>query len=715
MKVLLIGHACGPHRGSEPGVIWNWAWHLSAHHEVWVIAHPQYRAEAEDYLDQNPNPNLNYVWVELAPRWDPWNPAHSARGARIRLHYLLWQRKVFRVAARLHQTQRFDLIHHVSWNTISSPPRLWRLPAPFIWGPVGGGMTTPAAFRRYFGKDARKELLRTWRVRALPYLPSLRRAARHASLLLATNRETAQVLKAAGAQAVRLMFDNGLTPKYLSVDAPRHKTDSELTLVWAGGLEPRKALRLGLEALARVKDEVPARLLVAGSGPQQQELEDLAAHLGLADRVRFLGYLPWLEMTAVFRQADAFLFTSLRDSSGSVVWEAMAHGLPALALDHQGVGTFVPSEASIKVPVTDPEQTVAALAQGIRALARSPQTRRRMGEAALAYAKTQAWDRRAELMSWWYEKTVDAYRCRRAGTSAAIADYRRQRAHPDRAEGGQRIKGGPQKRSTPDQPLVSIITVVRNGARTLEQTILSVLGQSYRNIEYIIVDGASTDGTLDVIRRYEDRLAYWMSEPDMGISDAFNKGIAASTGEIIGLINADDWYEPDAARKAVLALKEKRADIVCGAARAWDGDQGRFAFGSNLDMLEREMSIIHATVFARRKLYETHGLFSQKYRIAMDYDFVLRCKLNGAVFWALDDVLANTRLGGISTDRGWIDGYRESYEIKTALMGSRLRNKLYFYYVVARKSVPRALKSLGLSFIFDQYLEAFSMRRVKTH
>jgi glycosyltransferase involved in cell wall biosynthesis len=114
-------------------------------------------------------------------------------------------------------------------------------------------------------------------------------------------------------------------------------------------------------------------------------------------------------MPDLFRQADAFLFTSLRDTSGSVVLEAMAHALLIITLDHQGVGEFVPSDAGIKVPVTTPGKTAATLAQEIRRLGASMEMRVRMGEAAWAYARTQTWDRRAAQMSRWYHQCLSRY------------------------------------------------------------------------------------------------------------------------------------------------------------------------------------------------------------------------------------------------------------------------------------------------------------------
>lgn len=406
LKVLLVGHPCSPGLGSEPGIAWNWAWFLSAYHQVWVLAHPHYRDNVERFLREHPNTKLHFVWVTL-PRWkDPWNPARGERG--IRLHYLFWQHAAFWEAIRQHRVHNFNLVHHVSWNTLSAPPLLWRLPIPFVWGPVGGGQTVPWMFLRYFGSSWGKEVLRTLRVRLVPLWPALRRAVFHSALILATNRESVQVLEAAGAKSVRLFLDIGIPPDDLPRTPPSRRPEDGLTLLWAGRLEPRKALPLALEALAQTQDG-RLRLLVAGDGPQRRIWEAQTQRLGLQRQVQFLGGVPWDKMPDLFRQADAFLFTSLRDTSGSVVLEAMAHALLIITLDHQGVGEFVPSDAGIKVPVTTPGKTAATLAQEIRRLGASMEMRVRMGEAAWAYARTQTWDRRAAQMSRWYHQCLSRY------------------------------------------------------------------------------------------------------------------------------------------------------------------------------------------------------------------------------------------------------------------------------------------------------------------
>ena len=121
-------------------------------------------------------------------------------------------------------------------------------------------------------------------------------------------------------------------------------------------------------------------------------------------------------------------------------------------------------------------------------------------------------------------------------------------SHPGRmGEGGLRMQGY-LKKAYEHKPLISIVTVVLNDAKHLEQAIKSVLGQTYDNIEYLIIDGGSTDGTLDIIRKHEKAIDYWVSEPDSGIYDAMNKGVSLATGDLIALLNSDDWYETKTSR-----------------------------------------------------------------------------------------------------------------------------------------------------------------------
>ena len=186
-------------------------------------------------------------------------------------------------------------------------------------------------------------------------------------------------------------------------------------------------------------------------------------------------------------------------------------------------------------------------------------------------------------------------------------------AHPQRqGEGGLRTKGY-FKKSFNDNPLVSVITAVFNCHEYLEQTIQSVLNQTYDNVEYIVIDGGSTDGTIDIIRKYEQVIDYWVSEPDSGIAAAWNKGIVASTGDIIGLINSDDWYELNAVADVVRLLMQDRATgLIHGNRRQWN-ELGTKVLGVARPPLKKvppfsRSPVSHPTCFVRRQIYQRYGL-----------------------------------------------------------------------------------------------------------
>ncbi|MEM9023306.1 MAG: glycosyltransferase family 2 protein [Bacteroidota bacterium] len=245
--------------------------------------------------------------------------------------------------------------------------------------------------------------------------------------------------------------------------------------------------------------------------------------------------------------------------------------------------------------------------------------------------------------------------------------------------------------------LVSIVTVVYNGAATLERTIRSVREQTYPHLHYVVIDGGSTDGTLDIITQHADFIDHWVSEPDRGISDAFNKGIAACRGAVIGLLNADDWYEPDTVEQVV--ARHAQGDIFYGKLRYWQGEQPGYVFGANHRLLKREMSINHPAVFMRSAVFAQFGNFSVDYTCAMDYELLLRCYLGQARFVAIDTVLTNMQRAGIS-DANWRTGCREVLQAKRQHLGPSIKHHLWFQKQVWAIRLSRWLEqSRGRAFL----------------
>lgn len=267
-----------------------------------------------------------------------------------------------------------------------------------------------------------------------------------------------------------------------------------------------------------------------------------------------------------------------------------------------------------------------------------------------------------------------------------IADYRNKPSHPDRIDGGLRTRGEVYNKSDPGKPLVSIITPVRNGEKTLEQTIQSVVNQTYSNIEYIIIDGASTDHTVDIIHRHEDQIAYWISEPDDGIADAFNKGIAVSNGEIIGLLNANDWFSGNQIELGVAVLNKSPADFVFGDLLFYDAS-GTFKYrvNGNPDYSATINSVMptlcHPTVLVKRNAYDKIGIFDTNYRIAMDYEWFLRLHKNGGIGEYAKGLLGHMRIAGLS-DISYVTALDEMRQIAVRYgQSKRIANYLFLYRI----------------------------------
>ena len=200
-----------------------------------------------------------------------------------------------------------------------------------------------------------------------------------------------------------------------------------------------------------------------------------------------------------------------------------------------------------------------------------------------------------------------------------------------------------------DVPLITIITVVLNSCRYVEQAILSVINQNYPRIEYIIIDGGSTDGTVEIITKYEDRINYWASEPDKGIYDAMNKGIALAHGELIGLLNADDYYEPCALRTVAEAYAATQtAGIFYGNSYILQEDLGLRYKSYGHTRFWRGMGFPHQAMFVSRSVHTKIGTYDTTYRIVADYDFVLRAQENHIPFSYVGALLVNYRNTGLS-------------------------------------------------------------------
>jgi glycosyltransferase involved in cell wall biosynthesis len=231
------------------------------------------------------------------------------------------------------------------------------------------------------------------------------------------------------------------------------------------------------------------------------------------------------------------------------------------------------------------------------------------------------------------------------------------------------------------EPLVSIITISYNSAKTIENSIRSVLRQTYKHIEYIVIDGCSTDGTLDIINKYKQEISVFISEPDNGISDAWNKGLKIARGEIIGLLNADDIYNKETIR-IITEKYQNSADKQCiyyGQCVFINNNQ---IVGINKRIFNEKklisgFSFTHTACFVSKAVYDRIGGFNISVKIAMDSEFLLRCHLSEIKFEYVNCILTYMAAGG-NSDKYSKKGYFEYLDIlNNYKVISNIKMKIY--------------------------------------
>jgi glycosyltransferase involved in cell wall biosynthesis len=244
---------------------------------------------------------------------------------------------------------------------------------------------------------------------------------------------------------------------------------------------------------------------------------------------------------------------------------------------------------------------------------------------------------------------------------------------------------------------VSIITAVYNAAPTLEECILSVQNQSYRDVEHILIDGGSTDGSVEILQRHSSLLAYWVSEPDNGVFDAWNKGLSMATGEWIAFLGADDVLLPDALSKYLTVCGGTDAQYVCSLVRFIRPGLPDKIVGRpwSWPAFQRKMTTAHVGSLHRFGLFEKYGNYDTDYKIAGDYELLLRAgKDLNSIF--MGEVTAAMLAGGVS------DTFAALTEIRRAKTHTGGRNRLWAFWelwVERLKLTVRRIETAFASFV----------------
>lgn len=391
--------------GSEPGVGWQMAIHLAKFVNVTVLTRTENRTAIEQYLRSTPVRNLDFQFVDVDGALAKPLRRPSAR----QVHYLAWQRAAKRRALKLVEAGNYDIAHHLTYARYWMPTAIHELGLPAIWGPVGGGESTPRAF--YCGMPVRSQVAEIARVvarHAGELSPRLKSAARSSAVCLASTEETASRLLALGARDVRIASQVGLSKEdFEHLSARRMRTSRKgFRAISVGRLVHWKGFDLGLRAFAMAS--IPrSEYLIVGDGPMRFSLERLAANLGILDKTRFVGNLSRSEVLGLIAESSALLHPSLHDSGSFVCLEAMAAGVPVICLAVGGPAVIVTHNTGYPIRADSREQVVADMSTCLRNLAGEDAAVESRSDAARERVRTSfLWETKADSIIGIYQEVA---------------------------------------------------------------------------------------------------------------------------------------------------------------------------------------------------------------------------------------------------------------------------------------------------------------------
>lgn len=414
MKVLLSAFECNPLIGSDPYVGWSWVINMAKINEVWVLLREDHRPYIERYISENKLENvenIHFIYIDCLSFFgnvvNKINPYLSVVGA-----YYVWHRDAYKVAKKLNKEINFDIVHLVSIADFRFPGYLWKLNIPYIFGPVGGAQETPICLKDYLIGHEKSEKFRTSMNNFFQLLPNYSKALKHANRIYCSNDETQQLIeKKLPKEQIKKVYhltELGINNKYLLDRYNIEKKQSGVVhIIVSGRMIYRKGLMLLLDSLHQLRTERKYVVDIFGDGEQKNEILNKIDEYNLNNIVLLHGKVSFEEMQNMYKEADIYCLPSLRETTGTSVFEAMANKLPVVALKQNGVKYIVQDDAGILVNIENKEQVITEFAKALKCLIEDDEKRVRLGQQAYKKIQEQyTWNERIDFMNKVYKEVI---------------------------------------------------------------------------------------------------------------------------------------------------------------------------------------------------------------------------------------------------------------------------------------------------------------------
>lgn len=399
MNVLINAYACRPNSGSEGGMTWRWIEGLAKKGvQVFVITEGEWREEIDRTISSSPHQHLIHFYynpVSDRIRKMCWNQGDY----RFYYYYRKWQKKTLKIAESIIKDYQIDVIHQLSMIGFREPGYLWRIKGiPYIWGPIGGMSLVPL---EYIEDTSLKIKTKYWLKNQISKLqfscsPKVLAAFKHADVLIAANQNSYKLIKAKYPnKKVVLINETGCGSQ--TVEVRERKGKEIFNILWVGRIIPTKLLKLSLEVFVKIKDLEGIKLHIVGEGINDKETKfyhSLSSASGLDQKCEWHGWVSHEEVQRLMLNSDVLFFPSVVEGTPHVVLEAIANNLPIVCFDVCGQGDVVNDEVGIKIPLSNPSDSIIKFSEVLKRLYENRDLLDRMSKGCMKRKEELSWDKK---------------------------------------------------------------------------------------------------------------------------------------------------------------------------------------------------------------------------------------------------------------------------------------------------------------------------------
>ena len=407
-KILVCAYSCEPGFSSEQEIGWKWSNLLSEFNDIYVLTRLSNKKTIEAYIEQHQVGNdLKFIYYDL-PDWaKKWKKGE--RG--LYLYYTLWQWGAYLKARTVNKTEKFDIVHYVTFGSLLLPNFMSLMPTKFILGPVGGGEIIPLKFIGEFSlKGKMAEIIR----HIVHYLqiinPLFLLQCYRSDKILARTKETYNMIPFFFRHKVELMLETGVPEELLDYKSKKEHNNKEIRIITIGRFVHWKISILTLKVILEFKNhyDIPFKYYLVGDGYERKNLENFCKNNGLEENVIFTGKVTREEVFEYLSQSDIYFSTTFKEGGSWAFFEAVSMGLPVACLKISGPDMIVADGCGIKVDPTNPEEVIENLSRGLYQLSTSPELRAELSNNAKdSLLENLTWQKMMKRIEGIYEEVLN--------------------------------------------------------------------------------------------------------------------------------------------------------------------------------------------------------------------------------------------------------------------------------------------------------------------